>query len=251
MTAQPHRPSRLPGLLWPGPFRPPQDQGPNVAWTPQRNQSVGRELPRPAHPLVPILVLLCAIAASSGIAAGAPITVTNASFENPANSGSPTGWTVTGNTAVWRPNIGIQVNSIPDGIQTAYIFGPGSLTQDLGVATQSGMLYSLAVWVGTQINLPGSVSYSVSLWDGPANSIASTSGTRNQLDPFTLISISGVASGAGTLRVVLTSTGGQPLFDSVQVFSGEIPPSGVPEPSSLTLVGLAGLFVAWRKRNSI
>lgn len=237
MTGTPHCFTRLPGLL-----SPLQDRARHSKTTTQMNPKIVRAFRTS-------LLILIAVGGSAGIGWGAPISVTNASFESPASAGSPAGWVAVGNVGVWRPSIGTQVVSIPDGIQTAYIFGAGSLTQNL-VATQAGIMYYLDVWVGNQLNLPGSASYTVALLDG-VTVIASASGTRNPTDPFALISVSGVGLGGGTLRVQLSSNGGQPLFDSVQVSSGDIGPSGVPEPSSLALIGVGGLFVVWRKRNSI
>lgn len=192
------------------------------------------------------IAVMSMLVGASGIAWAAPITVANHSFENPATAGSPTSWTTVGNVGVWRPNVGTQVNSIPDGLQTVYIFGAGSVSQNLGVAAQIGTIYYMDVWVGTQINFTGG-SYSVALLEGNTV-IASASGTRNQTDPFALISISGTAAGNGSLQVRLSSISGQPLFDNVQVQPDNPIQQGVPEPSTLALIGLGGLCLAWRKR---
>lgn len=183
-------------------------------------------------------------------ATAGPLTVNNFSFESPALSSpgvsSPIpGWT--GSGGVFRPLIGVHVAAVPQGSQVGYILGAASMVQDLGVAVQVGLSYQLDVYVGTQINFSGA-GYLVELLDGGSTVFASASGVRAMTDPFVLVSASGVGAGTGNVRVRLTSTNGQPLFDNVQVQTLDSP---VPEPSTFVVTGLGLVLLSrpmWRMK---
>ncbi|MBL8176318.1 MAG: PEP-CTERM sorting domain-containing protein [Bryobacterales bacterium] len=204
------------------------------------------------RPLLSLSAALLALLALHPALHAGPLTVSNHSFESVALAspgvGTATGWTPTGTGGVFRPIVGTHVNSIPDGLQVGYIFGSGQMIQNLGVAVQLGVTYQLDVYVGTQINFAGA-SYLIELLDGGSNVIASASGTRQQTDPFVQITASGIGVGTGNVRVRLSSTGGQPLFDNVRVQTLD-PSPGVPEPSTLAFatLGLAAAFAASRHR---
>src|SRR5436305_1085364 len=64
------------------------------------------------------------------------LTVLNPSFETPTFGPGGfafgvTDWSSTGGGGAFRPNVGTEVNSVPDGSQVAFIFGTGNLFQDL------------------------------------------------------------------------------------------------------------------------
>jgi hypothetical protein len=187
-------------------------------------------------------------------AAAAPITVQNFSFESPALEGpgsyntSISNWTISGNAGVYRPAVGTEVNSVPDGVQVAYILGSGSISQDLGVAALLGQSYQLDVYVGTQINFTGA-NYTIQLLDGVLV-IGSQSGVLPTASTFGNVSVTGLGTGAGNLGVRLIANGQQPLFDNVRVQSADLAPdvSAVPEPATLGTLALGLGALARRKR---
>jgi hypothetical protein len=152
--------------------------------------------------------------------------VQNPSFESPLlggagawNSIAPTGWTLTGQGGVFQPALGSQVASVPDGKQVAWLYN-GSLFQDLGVAVDPTKTYQLSLSVGTEFDYPAATDgYQIALVVGGASGtvIAQTSGTLQAKSGFVPIVISGQGLGSGNIGILITATGGQPLFDNVQV----------------------------------
>jgi hypothetical protein len=152
--------------------------------------------------------------------------VQDPSFETPGltragawTSTAPTGWTLSGQGGVFLPISGSQAASIPDGKQVAWLYN-GSLFQDLGVAVDSSQTYQLSLSVGTELDYPAaSNGYQIALVaGGPSGTvIAQTSGTLPAKSGFVPISISGKGLGSGNLGILIIATGGQPLFDNVQV----------------------------------
>ena len=160
----------------------------------------------------------------------APVTgnipVLDSSFETPGltrpgawTSTAPTGWTLTGQGGVFLPVLGSQVASVPDGNQVAWLYN-GSLFQDLGVGVDPSKTYQLTLSVGTELDYPAaSNGYQIALVaGGPSGTvIAQTSGTLPAKSGFVPITVSGKGLGSGNLGILITATGGQPLFDNVQV----------------------------------
>jgi hypothetical protein len=148
------------------------------------------------------------------------------SFESPAlttagawTSTAPPGWILTGQGGVFQPALGTQVASVPDGKQVAWLYN-GSLFQDLGIAVDPNKTYQLNLFVGTEFDYPAaSDSYQVALVAGGASGtvIAQASGTLQAKTGWIPISISGKGLGSGNLGILITATGGDPLFDNVQV----------------------------------
>jgi hypothetical protein len=165
-----------------------------------------------------------------------PVAVQDNSFETPAltspggwTSSAPPGWTLTGQGGVFLPTVGTQVISIPDGRQVAWLYN-GSLFQDLGVAVDQSATYQLNLSVGTQFGYPAPTdSYQVFLVAGGATGtvIAQASGTLQANTSWVPISISGHGAGSGNLGVLIKATGGDPLFDNIQVQSSgaQAPPT--------------------------
>ena len=184
-----------------------------------------------------------------GSAAATSFSVVNFSFESPALAGPnaftnslPTGW-----SGVTSSQIGVywptpaDMPAPADGNQVAYIFGTGFLYQDLGVAVQSGVNYELDVWIGMQAGFP--LNYTLELLAG-STPFASLSGSRSVTGAMTLATLTGAGAGTGNLGVKLISTGGQPLFDNVQVQSLD---SAAPEPASVAFISLGLGALAWRR----
>ncbi len=154
------------------------------------------------------------------------IAVQDSSFETPGlsragawTSTAPTGWTLTGQGGVFLPMLGSQVASVPDGSQVAWLYY-GSLFQDLGVTVDPSKTYQLSLSVGTELDYPAaSNGYQIALVSGgPSGTvIAQTSGTLPAKSGFVPITISGKGVGSGNLGILIIATGGQPLFDNVQV----------------------------------
>ena len=153
--------------------------------------------------------------------------VQDASFETPALAGpgawssvAPTGWTLTGPGGVFQPTVGTQVASVPDGKQVSWLSSGGSLFQDLGITIDPNRTYRLTLSVGTELDYAAaSDSYQIALVaGGPSGTvIAQSSGTLQAKAGFVTVSISGKGLGSGNLGILITATGGQPLFDNVQV----------------------------------
>jgi hypothetical protein len=155
----------------------------------------------------------------SSTAGASSIPVANFSFENPAlspgaeNNDFIPGWTSNGGGVINAP--GTYLASVPDGSQAAWMWFGSTLSQDLGVATVAGQTYTMHVYVGVEHNFVGP-HYELELLDG-ATVIGDVSGQLAVNDPFTLISVSGVAGGAGDISVKLISFGEKVLFDDVTV----------------------------------
>jgi hypothetical protein len=190
--------------------------------------------------------MVSALMGAAGQAGAVSITVLNASFENPAlspgqftNAPIPN-WVGSAFRGVFFPGVPSDVSFVPDGNQVAYIFGAGTISQDLGVAVQAGVPYQLNLWVGTQSGF--AATYLVQLVAGGSSTvIASDTAALPGSGVLLPVSISGLGAGTGNLTVVLTSVNGQPLFDLVQVSSSQS--SAAPEPASITglILGLAAL----------
>jgi hypothetical protein len=156
----------------------------------------------------------------------ANIAIQNASFEAPAltspgswTTTAPTAWTMTGTGGVFSPRIGVDAASVPDGSQVAWLYS-GTLFQDTGVAVDPTKTYQLSVSVGTQLNYWAPTDgYRIELVAGGVNGtvIAQASGTLQAKAGWTTISVAGKGLGTGNLGILIVATGGQPLFDNVQL----------------------------------
>ncbi len=207
-----------------------------------------------------------------GQLSAAPIPITNPSFENPALAcaagptcfgalGAVPGWVVNpagGVAVVFKPAIGGQVNSIPDGVQVlADGFGTGAdVSQDTGVAIVPGMTYTLTVDVGRRLdNLPLSM-YTVALKAGATTLVSDSNGLAPGPGNFLLdvLTYTAQAGDTGNLVVDLFATGSasalavvnaQTLFDNVGL-DGTL--QGAPEPSAFVLGGLGLLPLMFLRR---
>jgi len=195
---------------------------------------------------------LCLLVCGAARVDAGMITVLNFSFESPvqANLGgftntAPDDWTMMGSGGVFKPVPGFEVVAVPDGSQVGWLNGGGSFFQDLGVAVSSSNTYQLDLFVGTQLdNSNLTDSYRVDLVaGGPSGTvIAEASGTLLAKSDFIPVSIAGVGAGTGNLGVLISATGGQPLYDDVRVQS-TVTGTFVPEPSTLVIWSLvAAIF---------
>ncbi len=204
-----------------------------------------------------------------------PILLTNASFESPAQSGPGTafqgsipGWTVTGVGGAYFPSMppnpthdpfGPSVNFVPDGNQVGFAGGSGSsgtdsLFQNTGVAVIVGTQYSLSVDVGSRLTNQGgsfASNWTVELLAG-STVIGQQSGSSAVGDGnFNLVTVNATGSGTGNLGIEFIShafpgaANSQTFFDNVSLNTV------VPEPSSLTLLGISVAGMAgysWLRR---
>jgi hypothetical protein len=155
------------------------------------------------------------------------VLVQDPSFESPAlasaggyTTSAPAGWTMTGSGGAFRPIAGSEVASVPDGLQVGWLSSGGSFFQDLGIAVDPAKTYQLDLFVGTQLNnSAASNGFRVDLVAGGASGtvIAEASGALAAKSGFVSVSISGKGLGSGNLGILITATGGQPLFDNVRV----------------------------------
>ena len=117
-------------------------------------------------------------------------------------------WVPSGVSGAFRPIIGTEVNSIPDGLQAGFAgetIAAGSLFQDLGISVTPGATYQLDVFVGSRLE-GYAANYLVELVAG-TTTIGSASGN---IDPgtgdFFLVSVMATGSGSGDLGIRLSQT---------------------------------------------
>jgi hypothetical protein len=216
------------------------------------------------------VTLLLTLEAS--IAQAAPITVANAGFESfvlgcaagPScfTDGALPDWNIVTSpltVATFKPSTGVggeYPGGIPGGVNVAAVgndAAAGEITQDLGIAPQANTTYTLSVYVGQRTDTPPT-AYSVDLLVG-SSVVASVSSPLPGDGAFVLVSTSytsGSSPGVGDLSIELASTGAPQVdFDNVAL-DATSSPSGVPEPSTLTLfgTGLLGLGALNRRRKA-
>lgn len=219
------------------------------------------------------------------IPAGATsLLVLNPSFESPAcstlgacaggtfSNDVVTDWTGTGGSfgfGVYEP--GGTVNSVPNGVQVAYLNTPSTLLQDVEMngsnstdgpgATNGGTIaanttYTLNVFVGERNDLALPATYGIELIDGQNSAIvfASNSSCTPTAGNFVSCTASfdsaveptSVGDDLG-VELFTTGTSGQAEFDEVSL--AYVSDSVVPEPGTigLALLGLGALAGMWRR----
>jgi len=205
-----------------------------------------------------LTILLFALFGPAG-ASAIPIVVENSSFESVACPGSPDcidgafgsftqgvvpGWNSagTGDSGVYNP-LGITFDpGFPsDGFQSGYGNVDSSLTQGGITTIVDGVMYTLAVDVGRRFDsCCSTLDFSVSLTaDGAAVAIADESDISGGLPgvgdfgTLTLSFMGSAATSGQSLGIELASFSNQTNWDNVRLSD-----STVPEPTSVTLLGL-------------
>ena len=204
------------------------------------------------------LVMLCLVAT----AAAESVTIQNASFEAPAQD--PGGWTNDlpdwdGPPAAGDAFIEYIDGFVSEGVNHIGIQNGQEVSQNLGVSLQANSVYTLTVGVGNRnasfTPTDGSQASTFGLYAGGDAGDGGTLLAESTVDAgplgastfadFSLVYETTDALEAGDLFVSLRTTGGgRAHYDNIRL---EV----VPEPTSLTLIGIAGLgLMSLRRRRT-
>jgi hypothetical protein len=209
---------------------------------------------------VATLGLLFALAA-----AASPIFVSNFSFETLPVGGLPNGcgggcafstgaipgWSGSNaNSGQFQP--GVQVsnfsvfNSVPDGITVAYSNSP-TLFQTVIPTVQLGVTYTLLVDLGHRKDT-AFLSSADLLINGVTTTATGVAPTAGNWATFTATYVGLLADVGKSITIELRTAGAQGDFDNVRL--SDSTQAGVPEPASVTLLGLAlaGVTVFARRK---
>lgn len=179
----------------------------------------------------------------------------NSHPDGPYQIGSFSGWTSSGQSGHWRPNLGVSTfSSMPDGSQAGYtgdgLLG-GTLTQDLHHTILAGETLTFQVSLGDRADLPafGIVSSGRAELDANGSTIGAFNVNGNGSGTWATANFFFPAASLNTyvgenLSIVLSSLDGQQMsFDNISVTS-----SAVPEPASLAALGLGVVALIKRRR---
>jgi len=160
------------------------------------------------------------------------------------NNGAIPGWSVIAGGA-FQP--GTYFSLIPDGSLIGYVNATRSLTQDLtGQSVQANSQYTFSFYVGERSD-GSSGAYTISLdtiLGGVTSTLCTVNGNANTIKPgtFQLESCTYTSGGSGfpsgDLYLDFTAISGQLDVDKVGLTV-----QGVPEPSSLLLLGVGMFFL--------
>jgi hypothetical protein len=210
-------------------------------------------------------IVLCLAAVVPASATGAPILVVNPGFELPASGDNGfsneeiTGWVVDSGTfqlkaGVYNPPAGEITPS--EGQNVAYLgpFGQpaSSISQVLSVLLAPSTTYTLQVDVGRRAGSPDA-GFGLALLAGGTelasvtNSFVLPVGT---MDTATLVFVSpddlGGSGGLLAIRLFNAASFGQTNYDNVRL-DASAGPLTVPEPTSLTLLGIGAVLLAGKQ----
>jgi hypothetical protein len=209
-----------------------------------------------------LLLLFASVATlSAGQAWAGSITVNNPSFEilpggglpNPCGTdcsydgGGTPGWN--GGTGQFQPGppaTTAYFDYVPDGVTVGYSNGT-PFSQTVGATVQAGIVYILTVEIGTR-NDTGFGGSADLVINGTTDVLAlGTPAAPGGWATYTATYTGTHATAGDSIGIQLNDIGIQGDFDNVQLSDA---PSTVPEPSSLTLLGLGVCSLAasqWRR----
>jgi hapalindole biogenesis HpiC1 cyclase-like protein/PEP-CTERM motif-containing protein len=213
--------------------------------------------------LTVLSAVLLGLTVLSGTARADNIPIVNSSFESitgtlniacPAggascayNNGPIPGWSVIAGGS-WQP--GTYFSSIPDGNLVGYVNATRSLTQDLtGQSVQADSVYTFSFYVGDRSDGQSGL-YTISLdtiMGGVTTQLCTITGNGRNIPLGTFqqesCSYTSGSSGlpGGDLFLSFTANSGQLDVDNVGLTVQSV--TGVPEPSSVLLLGIGMLFL--------
>ena len=213
------------------------------------------------------IALLVASLGFAAAAIAAPITITNASFENlplgglnsscagtncaySSGQGVP-GWVVSsggGQFTPGNPANTIYFNSLPDGLTLGYL-NSGTLSQTTAATVVLGVTYTLQVDVGVRKDCCVGIGLAFLNIGGTNIAATGSAPASGAFSTYTAVYTGVLADVGKSIGIVLgTPTSGQGDFDNVRL--NDSTGAGVPEPASAALIGagLAGLALLRRKR---
>jgi hypothetical protein len=206
--------------------------------------------------MIPVLrkVALASLGALFASAAYADnITVDNASFETLPSYGlyvscgtgcaysfGIPGWTTTGDAGEFQP--GTQdgtttyFSSLSDGITSAFA-NSGTISQTVGVTVTPGVTYTLQVDLGARNDLPFDASAEL-IVGGNTFLATGVDPTAGNWSTFTATFTGTQVEAGDPITIELITSGTQGNFDNVRLTDNFSSVVGVPEPSSLLLLGI-------------
>jgi len=206
---------------------------------------------------------------------GAPVVIFGEHFEDPDVPGNaergdgwsnidPVGWTTTGHPSYTgladeSTTTGYGF-STPDGAQASWIYGNGAMMTTpsiLSAALEADTIYTLT-WDAAKPSNGSDIEYIVELLAG-TEVLSTKTGWATSSDMSLSDSLTFTADGSDpnlgeTLAIRLMKGAGDwhynPLFDNVQLTAAPVGGDIIPEPATLSLLGLGALLALRRRRRS-